>query len=177
MAIETTRRQILTSSLGLCAVACRRGTPDLAGFTEEEPPRLSAWVDIGNPRMASQLVSGWYPIEANWRWTARNFAVVLGLPPGAAARGATLRFHFTLPDALISQLKLVTLRAAVQGTPLAPEQYSHPGKAVYRRDLPGKLLSGDRVQIDFALDKGFRPGPSDTRQLGVVAERLGLETK
>ncbi len=127
--------------------------------------------------MASQLVSGWYPIEANWRWTARNFAAVLGPPPGAAARGATLQFHFTLPDAVISQLKLVTVRASIHGAPLAPETYSHPGKAVYARDLPGQLLSGDRVQIDFALDKAFRPGPSDPRELGVVAERLGLETK
>jgi hypothetical protein len=177
VAIEATRRQILTGSLGLCAAACRRGPPDLAGFTEEEPPRLSASVDVSNPRLASQLVSGWYPVEANWRWTARTFAAVLRPPPGAAAKGATLQFHFTLPDALISQLKLVTLRAAIQGAPLAPETYNHSGRAVYARDLPGNLLSGDRVQIDFALDKGFRPGPSDPRELGVVAERLGLETK
>jgi hypothetical protein len=174
---RTTRRQILTASLGLCAAACRRGPPDLAGFTEEEPPRLSASVDVANPQTAPQLVSGWYPVEANWRWTAPKFTAVLRPPPGAAARGAILRFHFTLPDVIISQLKVVTLRAAIEGTPLTPERYSHSGKAVYARDLPGHLLSGDRVHIDFGVDRPFRPGPADPRDLGVVAERVGLETK
>ncbi len=178
MAIEATRRQLLVSSLALCLIACRTATPDLTGFTEEEPPRLSSSISASDPGAAAQLVSGWEKIEYNaWRWTNPRFSAVLRPPPGSSTRGATLQFHFVLPEGEISRLKKLTLSVSVQSSRLTPETYRAAGEAVYVRDVPATVLSGDSVRVDFALDKPFLPANGDPRALGVIAKGLSLETK
>jgi hypothetical protein len=178
VAIEATWRQLLVSSLALCFAACRTATPDLSGFTEEEPPRLSSSINASERSTAPQLVSGWGEIEDNaWRWTAPRFAAVLRPPPGSSTRGAVLQFRFFLPEPEMSRLKQVTLTASVQGLRLAPETYRAVGEAVYARELPAALLSGDSMRIDFVVDKPFVPINGDPRALGVIAKRLSLETK
>ena len=100
------------------AAGCKNGEPDLTGRTEEEAasPRAAAGIQVADPRAAPQLISGWWDAEDHaWRWTARKFAVVLRAPIGAARRGATLRFSFTLPDAALNRFKSVTLSASVEG--------------------------------------------------------------
>jgi len=176
--IEAARRQILICSVALFAAGCRRAAPDLTGYTLEEPPRLAVAIDLGDPAFASQLVSGWYPVEHNsWRWTARTFAVVLRPPPAAKKKGAILRFHFSFPDSAFARLKQLTLSASVRGTRLAPETYRRSGPAIYQRDIPATLLAGDSVRFDFSLDKALPAGDFDPRELGVIANQVGLETK
>jgi hypothetical protein len=181
VAIDTIRRQILIACLplALCACAgCDVGAPNLAGRTEEEPPRPAAEIQVADPRATPQLVSGWYRVEEGaWRWTARKFAAVLRPPIGAARTGAILKLNFTLPDVVISRSRSVTLSASVRGTRLAPETYSKPGKSVYTREVPAALLTGHEVRIDFELDKAMMPGNGDRRELGIVADLVGLETK
>jgi hypothetical protein len=178
VAIEATRRQLLVSSLALCFAACHTATPDLTGFTEEEPPRLSSSISASDPGAAAQLLSGWEPTEGNpWRWTDPRFSAVLRPSPGSSTRGATLQFHFFLPDGEMSRLNELTLSASIQGFRLAPESYRTVGEAVYEREVPAAVLSGDSVRVDFALDKPFVPGNGDPRALGVIAKRLSLETK
>ncbi|HLN00919.1 MAG TPA: hypothetical protein VK335_16645 [Bryobacteraceae bacterium] len=178
MAIEATRRHFLIPTLALCAVACRKTQPDLSAFTEEEPPHLSSLIQVADPRDASQLLTGWYQVEQNaWRWTARNFAAVLRPPPGAATLGATLKFRLTVPEVVIKLLKFVTLSASIRSFHLSPETYLQPCDAVYARDIPPGILSGDSVRVDFALDKAILPSQGDGRELGVIAHSLSLETK
>lgn len=178
MAIEAGRRQLLVASVSLYLAACRAGTPDLTGFTEEEPPRLSSSVSVSEPGTAAQLVSGWEQIEYNaWRWTNPRFSAVLRPPPGSSTLGAILQFHFSLPEVEMSRLKELTLSASVQGFRLKPETYRAVGEAVYMREVPAAVLSGDSVRVDFTLDKPFVPVNGDPRALGVIAKRLGLETK
>ena len=178
MVIDAACRQILICALALCAGGCRRAAPDLAGYTEEEPRRLAVAVDLGNSASASQLVSGWYPVERNsWRWTARNFAVVLRPPPASARKGAILRFRFSLPDIVLARFKQLTLSASVEGTRLAPETYHRAGPAIYQRDVLPALLAGDSVRFEFSLDKALTAGEFDPRELGVIANQVGLETK
>ena len=154
------------------------GAPDLAGRTEEEPPQPSCEVQVADPLAISQLISGWYNVERNsWRWTAGKFAVVLRPPIGSAIKGANLTLSFTVPEVVISQLHSVTLSASVQGTQFAPEVYKNAGKAIYRRDVPASMLSGNAVRVDFALNRVMVPGKGDTRELGIIADRVGLEVK
>ena len=179
MAIDGIRRHFLTAlllaALGLVA-GC--GAPDLTGRTEEEPPRPSIEVRVADPLTSSQLLSGWYKVEGNsWRWTAGKFAVLLRPPIGSAAKGATLTLNFTVPAVVIAQLHSVTLWASIQGTRLAPETYHQGGRAAYTRDVPASLLSGNTVRIDFELNRVMVPGKGDTRELGVIADRVGLEAK
>jgi hypothetical protein len=175
------RHSVLTSAflLSLCTVAaCSHAAPDLSGYTEEEPPPYSTQIQVALPLAARQLDSGWYAVEqGSWRWTARNFAVVLRRPIGADRRGAVLTLHFILPDAVLAQLKSVTLRAFIEGSPLAPETYRASGKQVYTRDVPASLLSAHTLRIDFALDRAFVPGHGDLRELGVIADNVGLDTR
>jgi len=161
------------------ATACK-SQRDLTGYTEEETsaPRPAAAIQVADPRAAPQLVSGWWDVEDHaWRWTTRKFAVVLRTPIGAARRGATLRFRFTLPDVVFSRFKEIKLAASMQGKPLAPETYLQPGTALYTRDITADLVSTPSVRIDFELDHSFTPGNGDSRDLGVIARSMGLESK
>jgi hypothetical protein len=45
------------------------------------------------------------------------------------------------------------------------------------REVPAALLTGHEVRIDFELDKAMVPGNGDPRELGIVADLVGLETK
>jgi hypothetical protein len=157
--------------------ACSR-RQSLAGETEEEPPRIPTTVHMAGPRAQPQLVSGWHAVEHNaWRWTARQFAVVLGSPRMAARAGAILRVNVTVSEVTISRLHHVKLSASIQQTPLAPEVYTKAGDYVYTRDVPAGVFTSDSVRIDFTLDKAIRPGEVDSRELGVVVNRIGLESK
>jgi hypothetical protein len=179
VAIDPVRHRCLTFLLlaALCIVSgC--GPPDLSGRTEEEPPLPSPEVQVADPQTSTQLISGWYGVEHHaWRWTARKFAVLLRPPVRSAVTGATLIFDFTLPDVVISRLGSVTLAACFQGTRLAPETFRKAGVARYVREVPASLLSGKLARFDFELDKAMVPGGGDTRELGVVANRVGLEAK
>jgi hypothetical protein len=178
VAIEATRRQFLIPALALCAAACRKAEPDLSSFTEEEPAHLSSLIQMADPRVAPQLLSGWHQVEGNaWRWTARNFVAVLRPPPGSAALGATLQFQLTVPAIVIRTLTFVTLSAAIGNFHLSPETYRQPCDAVYARDIPPGVLSGDSVQVDFALDKAISTAQADGRELGVIAHTVSLATK
>jgi hypothetical protein len=179
VAIDESRRHFLTAlllpSLGVIS-GC--GGPDLSGRTEEEPPHSSTEVQVAGPHAGSQLISGWYNVERNsWRWTAGKFAVLLRPPIGSAAKGAILSFHFTLPEVVISRLHSVTLSASIQDTKLAPETYQKAGPAIYTRDVPANLLSSTTVRVDFELNRVMVPGNGDNRELGVIADRVGLESK
>ena len=178
MAIETTRRRLLIPTLALCAAACRKTEPDLSRFTEEEPAHLSSQILMADPRVASQLLSGWYQVEQNaWRWTARNFAAVLRPPPGSAVLGAILRLRLTVPDVIVQHLHSVTIAAAIGNFRPSPETFLQRCDAVYARDIPPGILAGESVRVDFALDKAMAPGQADGRELGVIAHSLSLQTK
>ena len=92
-------------------------------------------------------------------------------------RGAALTLNFAVPAVVIAQLHSVTLWASIQGTKLAPETYEQGGRAVYTRNVPASLLSGNTVRIDFELNRVMVPGKGDSRELGIVADRVGLEAK
>jgi hypothetical protein len=178
MPISFSRRPaIVVLSLALASVGCK-GHKRATVQTVEESPALASVVATADPHAATQLVSGFYGVEQNsWRWTAGRFSVLLRPPRTAAAKGALLQFKFTIPEVSISKLKAVSLSAYVSGTALAPESYTQAGEFIYSRDVPANLLAGDVVRVDFSLDKTIPPGPSDRRELGVVATMVGLQAK
>jgi hypothetical protein len=156
-------------------VACKKKAP--AG-AKSDSRRIATTVQMGDPRAAGQLLSGFYDIEDSaWRWTGKQFVVELGTPLGAAGRGATLELHFTVPPVVIEKNGSVTLSATVDGNVLAPETITTAGEHTYKRDVPASLLGGDSVKASFDLDKAMSPGGADQRVLGVVANSAALVRK
>jgi hypothetical protein len=167
---------LLVAALLWVPAGCGRGKKD--GASVEGGPRFATTVHMGDPKSASQLVSGFHDIEGNaWRWTARHFVVEVGTPPGAAQKGATLEFELTVPQPVIDQLKSVAVTASVDGNGLPPETYSQPGVYTYKRDVPAALCGKESVQVAFDLDKAIPPGAADARELGIVASSVGLKSK
>jgi hypothetical protein len=168
----------LVVALALAPTACKRPEKVRVQETVEEGPRMVSAVSMGDSKVETQLISGFYGIEGGaWRWTGKQFIAVLKTPFGASQRGATLELNLTVPAVVIEKLKTVSLTASIDGKPLAPETYTQPGPASYKRDLPASMLAGESVKVEFTLDKSWSPGGADQRELGIVATALSLEPK
>jgi hypothetical protein len=165
----------------LFASACRGKHHSTAAVQNEEPdatPRIASALKMSDPRASTQLLKGFYGVESGaWRWTAGKFSVLLRSPLGAAQRGGTLTFAFTIPDVTIQKLHEITLTAAIGPTVLKSRTYSAPGSYTFSADVPATQLTAETVTIDFTLDKALPPGSGDSRELGLVAMSAGLESK
>jgi len=168
----------LVMVLVLAAPGCRRKQPIHVQQPDEGAPAMASIIHAADPKSEPQLVSGFYGVEQNaWRWTARQFSVVLQPPPFSAKQGARLEFDLTVPQVSIDKLKTLSLSASVAGSTLPPETYTQAGSFTFKRDLPAGLLSGEPVRVDFELDKAMPPAGGDLRELGVVALRIALVPK
>ena len=107
----------------------------------------------------------------------RQFSVYLRPPRGSAQKGAILTVNLTVPPAVIETQKTISLSASVNSNKLGTETWSNPGNYIFKCDVPGALLTGDAVRVDFELDKALPPSEKDGRELGVVVSKAGLELK
>lgn len=175
------REYKLAAALGVCLLltGCKhRERRVRVEQTEEDGASLASVIRTGDPRVAPQFLKGFYPIEEkSWRWTMGQFSVALRPPRNAAVNGATLHFKFTLPEAVLSHVKAVTLSASVAGTALPPETYTQAGEYDYAREVEAKLLAGDSATVEFALDKFIPAGVVEQRELGVIATSVGFAAK
>jgi len=171
------KHAILLACVCLALAACGKREEVREQPTVEESHGPASVVKMSDTAATPQLLRGFYGLEGNsWRWTSKTFAVVLGTPPNAAHNGAQLVLKFNLPEPVVAALKQVTLGARVGDVDLAPETYSKTENYEYRRDVPASALAKDHVEVDFTLDKAYS-APNDARQLGVVVQSVGLESK
>ncbi len=171
------------AAMAILLAACTKDQPVPTKATEEESSAAAnagplSVLAMNDAKHEAQLLSGFYTVEANaWRWTAGKFSVMLKVPAGAAQKGGTLRFAFSIPKGNIDQLHSLKMGAAIGGTELDPQTFTTDGGLEYVRDVPASLLSGGTVRIDFHLDKTVKPGGADQRDLGVVARTVELDAK
>src|SRR3954447_3075409 len=77
-------------ALMLAPMACKRKKVRV-GSTDEETPRMQSGLMLGDPKIEPQLIKGFHGIEAAaWRWTEKQFTVVLRPPFGSSQKGAKL---------------------------------------------------------------------------------------
>jgi len=146
--------------------------------TDEEGARTASVLNMGDPKIEPQLVTGFYGVEEGaWRWTGKQFTVALRPPFGSAQKGAKLSVKTTVPPVVIEKDKTISISATAGGAALGPETYTTPGDYVYVRDVPAGVLTGDSVRVDFQLDKVMPPSGADIRQLGLIVLSIGLESK
>jgi hypothetical protein len=171
---------LLLAGVLIMSGACR-GKHSRTAVENEEPeggPRIASTLKMNDPAAPQQLVKGFYGLEGGaWRWTAKNFSALLRPPLASAQRGATLTFALTVPDVVIQKLSSVTLTASSGTTKLKSETWSKPGSYTFTADVPPDLLVKEAIAIDFSLDKSISPGSADSRELGIIATSIGLESK
>ena len=131
---------------------------------------------MGDARVDQQL-RGFYQIEGGaWRWTSREFAVILPAPDGAN-QDVELSVQLYVPDALIQKYGTITLTAHLGDHLLPPETYKNAGDFTFRRDLRTAWLTPRTIRIDFSLDKALPPAPPELRELGIVVRKIELNEK
>jgi hypothetical protein len=158
----------------LAPAACKRRKPTVV----QDDGQLVTIVNVADPRAGVQLTRGFYDLEGNaWRWTDKNFAVMLRRPTGGNQNGATLQLKLTLPEVIFNQIGPMAVLATVNGVTLPSETYSKPGDYIYTRDVPASALSAETVNVEFSTDKSLPPTTKDTRELALVVTTIGLLPK
>jgi hypothetical protein len=163
----------------LLSASCQRHDRVVVQATEEnEEPELASVIHVADPRVAHQLLRGFYDVEQNsWRWTMGKFTVVLRPPAGASVKGADLQAKLSVPEAVIARLQSLRLDAKIGEFALEGETFLKAGEHTYRRAVPASVLGSDAVTVDFVLDKFLPPGNLDQRELGLVVSTIGFEAK
>jgi len=169
----------LALALALALLGCKREPKSVkVASAEGEALALASTVRTSEASQEPQLLDGFYSIEANaWRWTAKQFRVVLRPPIGAAQSGATLAMALTVPQVAIDHAKSLTLSASVEGAPLPPETYTKSGQYEYKRDVPASALGKQAVRIQFSLNNAIPPNGPERRELGIIVTSVALRPK
>jgi hypothetical protein len=135
-------------------------------------PRVdSPILESGDPAVAPLFLRGFYGIEGKWRWTARDFSVLLKAGDGSPAG---LDIEFFIPDMQLQKLGPITIRGSIAGHELAPRTFSRAGSQRYWAPVAAEALRAPFVTAEFQLDKSSEGRYADARDLGIVVTRIGL---
>jgi hypothetical protein len=143
-----------------------------------EPEILSSVVNVSDSSVSSQLIQGFHEIEqGSWRWTAGKFSVAFKPPAGSAARGGRVVLRGSVPEALIRNVRQVTLRASVNGGTVGSQVWNNPGEYIFAAAIPAAQLDAEAVTVDFSLDQFLKAGQADARELGLIVTSVELEAQ
>jgi hypothetical protein len=135
-------------------------------------------IRVADSRATTRLVKGFYETDnPYWRWTAREFSIILNAPKGAAQNGAVLVLRYAIVEGVLARLKTLDLSIAVDGIALPRQHYDKPGQFTLRLDVPAEALQYDPVRVDFTLDKALPPSGREVRELGMIVSDVGFEPR
>lgn len=135
-----------------------------------------AQIAMGDANIESRIGGFYKPEDAGWRWTKRDFFVVLQSPKVVGGR-PWLQVNLYLPENRIQQQGPITLSARIGSHQLAPERYETGGAYTFSRQLDEQWLGDDSYRIDFSLDKVQAPGSADPRELGIVVRDAAIRVR
>ena len=139
---------------------------------------LGEMINVGDPRMAVQLIAGFHDIEQGWRWTAGEFSAGVKVPRRADSNGAVLVMGYSIPEAILANRKQTTITARIAGNDLPMETCTKPGLREFRREIPAAWLKEKTtVRVDFKVAPATAPSDTDKRELGLIIHTLGLARK
>jgi hypothetical protein len=127
----------------------------------ERKPVLS-YLPMSAPEAQSQIVSGVYELEDQWRWTSGRAMLLLKAPPAPAP----LRLKIFIPDPAPAR----KITVAVDNNVVQEQTFPGPGSYT----VETKPISGSAVTLSF--DKTFSV-PGDHRALGVILSEAGFATE
>jgi hypothetical protein len=123
-------------------------------------------VEPGAP--ASQLVSGWYEIEENFRWTQPDAAATLARP--ANARKFEIVAN-TMPEQIRNR-HTVDFRVSLNGQLLGRHTFTTSGWQIVRWPLPEGPAGTAR--LEFHTTPPYRSSNGDERIFGVAVKAFGF---
>jgi cephalosporin hydroxylase len=154
------------------AISCQR-PPQPATTAPAGPPPVT-WLELGRKDIQSHLLKGFHESEGAWRWTDQLFSVSVDVP--VTEQEVYLEFNFGLAEVHMKQWGSATLRAWVNGTPVASETYTKNGQFRLLKRVPREALGKGKATLEFALDKVARPDGPQGPELALVAASVGLKT-
>ena len=113
------------------------------------------------PEAQSQIVSGVYQLEGQWRWTSGRAMLLLKPPPAPAP----VQLKIFIPDPAPAR----KITVAIDNNVIHEQTF--PGPGAYTVET--KPISGSAVTLSF--DKTFSV-PGDHRALGVILSEAGFAT-
>ena len=124
----------------------------------ERKPVLS-YLPMTAPEAQSQIVSGVYQLEGQWRWTSGRAMLLLKPPPAPAP----VQLKIFIPDPAPAR----KITVAIDNNVIHEQTF--PGPGAYTVET--KPISGSAVTLSF--DKTFSV-PGDHRALGVILSEAGF---
>ena len=124
----------------------------------ERRPTLS-YLPMSAREAQTQIVSGIYDLEGQWRWTSGRAMLLLKPPPAPAP----LQFKIFIPDPAPARKITISLDNKVI------HEQTLPGPGAYT--IETKPISGSTVTL--SVDKTFS-GPGDSRALGLILSEAGF---
>ncbi len=161
----------------LACLGCPRNEPMMPiEEGEDSPAQLLPSINVADPRSEPQLLEGFYPLEqGTWRWTEKEFSVILSVPAAVPGHQPNLDARVSLPSAL-QDLVPMTLFAEVEDVEVGSHVFNElVTEELVTFPIPDGLLADEAALIKFRLDKALGPRDSDSRQLGVIVTSIAIK--
>jgi len=147
----------------------------LAGDACRKPGPQSI-IRMADLHTQKQLLRGFYQLEAGaWRWSEKDFSVMLKVPEGASKNGGVLTLQGSLAPECVQNGPL-EISSHVGDQTLEKKSFSKPGEIIYRVDVPASALTTPLIAAEFSLSSTHRV-PGDARDLGIITSVIGLRAK
>lgn len=151
--------------------------PDTLGAQDPDQlgPELSARLKADDAQFSSQS-TGFYAVEQDgWRWTKKEFSVLLEAFRAPVGGTAKLVVQVNVPKPCSEKLGPITLSVRVGGHVLQAKTLTDPGDYTVTWPLKAGWLQPGANRFEFHLDKSLPPTAADARELGIVFVSAGLE--
>jgi len=136
------------------------------------PPAMVFELRVADAGLKDRLLRGFYEGTNAWKWTGRQFAVLLDAPPPLDAP-TYLVLDFNAPDELMKVVKEVTVTARVNGEVVGSQKYSASGRYFFQCSVPLPLLKKSPAEVEFELDRAAKD-PDNGRELGLIVVNVRL---
>jgi tRNA (mo5U34)-methyltransferase len=126
---------------------------------------------VRHPELYVRILRGWHVPEedANWRWTAKAFALEVVPPAEGALSEFALRIQ--VPEALLVGGAPVRVTCTIEGTAAGSVTCTQAETLEFRGRFP-ELAERRAIQLDFTVESGYTPSGGDLRDLGVIVPLL-----
>jgi hypothetical protein len=137
----------------------------ILSHSPQDCPQPYVEIDAATPFW--QLTEGWYSREGAYRWIAPRATAQLGVSKGARR----FELHANIGNELIQKLGTVDLHVFVNGRPLGPRRFTHPGWHIEQWAWEQRTAT-ETARVEFVVEPGYYP--QGGRPLGIAIGAFGF---